>query len=171
MQWGWPSRDLELRAKGVWRWGNLALAIVLLLVGVLGNQPADVVGAAIAAAFSLAAFLAYIRLDDGVLYRRRWRTWYDPIDLHRLRQVRLERNDSKEVIVPRLELHLRDADGHQQTISLRWWGGSVYLLALIGRLVLDPTVAEGLAASNGVLDLEPKTRKRLVKACAYVDGW
>jgi hypothetical protein len=68
-------------------------------------------------------------------------------------------------------LHLRDADSHEQTISLRWWGGSVFLLALIGRLVLDPTVAEGLAASNGVLDLEPDTRERLVKACRYVDGW
>jgi hypothetical protein len=171
MQWGWPSQDLELRAKGLWRWGNLALAIVLLLVGVLGNQPGDVVGAAVAAPFSLAAFLAYIRVDDGVLFRRRWRTWHDPIDLHRLRHVRLERRPSREPFMQRMELHLRDADCHEQTISLRWWGGSVYLLALIGRLVLDPSVAEGLAASNGVLDLEPKTRERLVKACRYVDGW
>jgi hypothetical protein len=171
MHWGWPSRDLELRAKGVWRWGNAALAISLLLIGAFGDQPADVVGAVVAAGFSLAAFLAYIRVDDGVMYRRRWRTWYDPIDLHRLRHVRLERRPSREPFMQRMELHLRDADDHRQTISLRWWGGSVYLLALIGRLVLDPTVAEGLAASNGRLDLDGRTRDRLVKACRYVDGW
>jgi hypothetical protein len=150
----------EMRPKQIWGWLNAAIAIWSAVEAVAKGGWFFIVAAAFYGLMAMFAFRSYIRVEGGVLYRRALWGWYPPLDLQRLTSVGLTRTFAAKEPYPHLELSLADEDGHEQSLSLRWWSNWPELATAVARSVSD-TSSDDQQRREWLLDLDPKTRTRL----------
>jgi hypothetical protein len=129
---------LNMRPKLAWRVACPALVILLAAGLDLSDWRRLLVGCAMFA-LSLLPSRSFIRVDNGVLYQRGVLRWYPPLDLDRLRSVKMIGWTSK---FPHRELDFASDDGAARSIAPVWWSNWRPLVTLIARTVSSQAVDE-----------------------------
>jgi hypothetical protein len=135
---GDSEQVIVMRAKLVWRLLSGGLVACWTCAAIAAASWTGVVAAVVFAALVVSPFRGFIRIEDGVLYRRGVLRWYAPLDLTRLTEVRLLRMWQGREPYPNLELLLVDRDNKRQYISLRWWSNWEPLVTLVALAVSEP---------------------------------
>ena len=103
-------------------------------------------GTAVLGALTVSAYRGYVRIEDGVLYRRGTLRWYPPFRLESLATVALHREWDFRLPFPHLVLSLKSMDGPFMELSLRWWSDSDELVRIIRPTCQRLATATGMAA-------------------------
>lgn len=150
---------LEMRPKVVWRVVNPAVGVLFAVAGMASGGPRAWIGGLTFAVLGAAAFRGYIRVQDGVLYRRGTFRWHPPFALDDLTDVAIQRV-WYSTIYPHLELRIFDSDRNVETVSLTWWSNWESLAAIVALTASEPTI-EQPDHREWRLDLDHRTRRWL----------
>jgi hypothetical protein len=106
------------------------------------------------------AYREFVRVEDGVIYRRGLWRWSNPMRLEALESVELHRVWGIREPYKHLEIDLVTNDGQWMGFSLRWWSQTEDLLRVVAAAALDP-VNDASDRRRWRLDVDPETNRRL----------
>jgi hypothetical protein len=109
---------------------------------------------------SATSYREFVRVEDGVIYRREMFGWSEPFSVAAVSTVELRRVWGGREPFKHVELCLVAGDARRMTFSLRWWNGVGQLLRMVAEVASEP-VGDQLGRRQWRLDLDEETRRRL----------
>ena len=138
---------------------NVVFVVACAVAGVTAGDVSPWVGLLSGSVLMVGAFRDYIRVEDGVLFRRTIKGWDPPMVLATVQKVEVCRMAGLKDY-PHTVVFLVGEDGTRRTVSLRWWTNWQPLLAAITAAVTTPVPGQpGLLTWRP--DVDEGTRRRL----------
>lgn len=149
-----------MRPRIVWRFVLPVTALLFTAAAISWGDWQILLGCATSWMATAQAYREFVRVEDGVIYRRGLWRWSNPMRLEALESVELHRVWGIREPYKHLEIDLVTNDGQWMGFSLRWWSQTEDLLRVVAAAALDP-VNDASDRRRWRLDVDPETNRRL----------